>query len=253
MNGLKCIREKSNISKAELADRIGVTRQTITLWESGKRIPSNEHLNGLSSFYGVDKVFFGELDEEKLEALNIKPFYRHCDKSGEYYTFIKGEDDFTWDFESMERMVSEKFQEAEKHCKKVLSQVDNLFHLDKKSDYFLYDRIITAERGCSDVERYLDLLSVVDKVGKERGTFLKVPLRYEIRGVIDAMMLAYGLYSEKEICEKYQNDFGSELRCYVDKKHIIKIADLMRRHWEEKVKANIENRNSCRKKKYNGS
>ena len=44
MNGIKYIREKSNISKSELAGRMGVTRQSVTLWESGKRKPGTKHL-----------------------------------------------------------------------------------------------------------------------------------------------------------------------------------------------------------------
>ncbi|MCR5705087.1 MAG: helix-turn-helix transcriptional regulator [Eubacterium sp.] len=33
MNGIKYIREKSNITQYWLAERIGVTRQTVTQWE----------------------------------------------------------------------------------------------------------------------------------------------------------------------------------------------------------------------------
>ena len=54
MNGIQFIREKSNISRNALAERMGVTRQTVTLWERGVRKPDKTHLRWLSDFYGIE-------------------------------------------------------------------------------------------------------------------------------------------------------------------------------------------------------
>ncbi|MCR5012162.1 MAG: helix-turn-helix transcriptional regulator [Lachnospiraceae bacterium] len=56
-------REKSNISKSDLAGRMEVTRQSVTLWENGKRKPGTKHLEWLSRFYGIDEKWFGDLSE----------------------------------------------------------------------------------------------------------------------------------------------------------------------------------------------
>ena len=54
MNGIKYIREKSNFTKNALAERMGITRQTVTLWENGARKPDRKHLQWLCEFYGID-------------------------------------------------------------------------------------------------------------------------------------------------------------------------------------------------------
>ena len=53
MNGIKCIRERCNISMSELADRIGVTRQTISLWERGKSLPDIKAVIKMTEIFGV--------------------------------------------------------------------------------------------------------------------------------------------------------------------------------------------------------
>ena len=88
MNGIKYIREKSNISKSELAGRMGVTRQSITLWESGKRNPRTKHLKWLADFYGIDGKWFSELSEDDLFALNKMRMYQYIDCDKEYYIFV---------------------------------------------------------------------------------------------------------------------------------------------------------------------
>ena len=37
MNGLRWLRIRCNLSTSELADQLGVTRQAVSSWESGKK------------------------------------------------------------------------------------------------------------------------------------------------------------------------------------------------------------------------
>ena len=92
MNGIRYIREKSNISKSELAGRMGVTRQSVTLWEIGKRKPGIKHLKWLSDFYGIDGKWFGELSEDDLSALNKMRMYQYIDGDKAYYIFNSEKD-----------------------------------------------------------------------------------------------------------------------------------------------------------------
>jgi len=50
---LKQLREERNpkIYQKELADAIGVSRQAITMWETGQRIPESETLQKLADFF----------------------------------------------------------------------------------------------------------------------------------------------------------------------------------------------------------
>lgn len=47
------LRKEKGLSQAELAEELGITRQTISRWESGLATPSAENLIGLSRVYGV--------------------------------------------------------------------------------------------------------------------------------------------------------------------------------------------------------
>lgn len=47
------LRKEKRLSQAELAEELGITRQTVSRWESGLAMPSAENLIGLSRVYGM--------------------------------------------------------------------------------------------------------------------------------------------------------------------------------------------------------
>ena len=62
-NNLKVLRAVANISQGDLADRIGVSRQTINAMEKGKYVPSTVLALKLAVFFEkrVEEIF--ELEE----------------------------------------------------------------------------------------------------------------------------------------------------------------------------------------------
>ena len=56
MNIVKELRKKAGIQQKELAISIGVSRPTVSEWESGKKDPSGERLKKLAEFFGVDEL-----------------------------------------------------------------------------------------------------------------------------------------------------------------------------------------------------
>lgn len=48
MNGLKAIREKNHMTQAELAEKLNISRTTVTNWESGVNKPRADMLVTLS-------------------------------------------------------------------------------------------------------------------------------------------------------------------------------------------------------------
>ena len=50
-NRLKEMRTCNNMTQAELADALGVSKGTVAMWETGKRKPNFETLNTLSSIF----------------------------------------------------------------------------------------------------------------------------------------------------------------------------------------------------------
>lgn len=56
MNIVKELRKKAGIQQKELAIIIGVSRPTVSEWESGKKDPSGERLKKLAEYFGVDQL-----------------------------------------------------------------------------------------------------------------------------------------------------------------------------------------------------
>jgi len=50
---LQMLRKKNGYSQEELADKIGIARQTVSKWENGQAIPELNGLILLSELYGV--------------------------------------------------------------------------------------------------------------------------------------------------------------------------------------------------------
>lgn len=66
------LRREKGLSQAELAQELGITRQTISRWEAGKARPSAENLVSLGRVYGmtVEELVAGEKREETaMEAV----------------------------------------------------------------------------------------------------------------------------------------------------------------------------------------
>jgi transcriptional regulator with XRE-family HTH domain len=57
MNIVRELRKKKGIQQKELAIAIGVSRPTVSEWESNKKDPSGERLKKLAEYFGVDELF----------------------------------------------------------------------------------------------------------------------------------------------------------------------------------------------------
>lgn len=56
---LKSIRKQAGLSQEKLAEKIGVSRQAITKWETDAGIPDIENIMAISTLFGVfiDELF----------------------------------------------------------------------------------------------------------------------------------------------------------------------------------------------------
>ncbi|MBQ9013587.1 MAG: helix-turn-helix transcriptional regulator [Bacilli bacterium] len=68
MNRLKELRIKKNIKQQDLAKALNVTKQSVSNWENGKRLPNIEILILLADFYNcsLDYLVGRELKEDNL-------------------------------------------------------------------------------------------------------------------------------------------------------------------------------------------
>lgn len=72
---IKKLRKQKGVSQEETAFELGVTRQTVSKWESGAMQPNAESIRMLSDYFGVSPVcFFGdEQTAEQTEASQAEP------------------------------------------------------------------------------------------------------------------------------------------------------------------------------------
>lgn len=66
---LKELRKEKNITQEELADKMGVSRRTVSRWETGSNMPDMDILIDLSDFYDVDlrDLLDGERKTERMD------------------------------------------------------------------------------------------------------------------------------------------------------------------------------------------
>ena len=78
---LKKYRASLNLSQEELAEKIYVTRQTVSNWENEKSYPDIHSLLSLSSLFQVslDQLIKGDVEimREKISEEEIKKFYKY--------------------------------------------------------------------------------------------------------------------------------------------------------------------------------
>lgn len=69
---LRLLRKKEGMSQEELADAMGISRQAVSKWESGRTRPDMERTMALAAFFGVtvDALITDESAETKREVVN---------------------------------------------------------------------------------------------------------------------------------------------------------------------------------------
>lgn len=75
-NRLYQLRKQKGLSQEELANRLNVSRQTVSKWEVGDSTPDMEKLIAMSDLFDVslDKLVMGKEDEEKPTSTTKSEF-----------------------------------------------------------------------------------------------------------------------------------------------------------------------------------
>lgn len=70
MNIVKELRKKAGIQQKELAIEIGVSRPTVSEWESNKKDPSGDRLKKLAEYFNVDELVILGISVSKKDSEN---------------------------------------------------------------------------------------------------------------------------------------------------------------------------------------
>ena len=73
------LRKEKGLTQSDLADKLGVSRQSVSNWEVGSVVPSTKRLKDLSHLYGVPLNYL--LDEDSSEEQEVVPLKetKECD------------------------------------------------------------------------------------------------------------------------------------------------------------------------------
>lgn len=65
---LACLRKREGLSQAEVSEKLDVSRQAVTKWETGTSRPSIENLQSLSRLYNVPLEYLLDESRDELPA-----------------------------------------------------------------------------------------------------------------------------------------------------------------------------------------
>ena len=86
---IKSVRTQLGLSGEELGNKLGVSKATISLWETGKASPRIDKLNELAKLSGKDiSYFYEDTGLDQLIKYNITNLYKNS-KTADREFFIK--------------------------------------------------------------------------------------------------------------------------------------------------------------------
>lgn len=82
-NFLKELRKEKNLTQEELAEKLNVSRRTVTRWETGYNMPDLSLLVEIADFYDVDlrELFNGERKETRMNKELEETIKQACEYS----------------------------------------------------------------------------------------------------------------------------------------------------------------------------
>lgn len=68
---IRKLRKENKISQEALAEKLGVSRQSISLWENDQTIPSMENIVAIANIFGVSTdELLKDNDEKEVEEIS---------------------------------------------------------------------------------------------------------------------------------------------------------------------------------------
>jgi len=103
---MKRYREYNSLTQKELADFLGCSREVISYYESGSRIPKIDVLNKISDIFGIELCELLEESSEMVEE-NLVLAFRKNDYSNEDFGEIASFKRIIKNYMKMERLITE--------------------------------------------------------------------------------------------------------------------------------------------------
>lgn len=234
MNGLRYIRIRCNLSLNELAENIGVTRQALSSWENERKEIPEKRLEQLEEFFGIDKKYFGEIDDEDVEFIQNKAMFRWNENGKQTYRYkpLPGVTNLyserIYFMGECSLSLDEEYSQSLKQMQQTLNKVEEIIKwIDGEGS--IESKITCINRGCGIYE----MINALMEHGRQEKAGLKIPLLYEYTNVWKAMLIAYGLIGTEnldslDLSQHYTGEDGE---------WIIQLSEILRERWKNCVEA----------------
>lgn len=228
MIGLKYIRIRCNLSCNELANDLGITRQSLYAWENGKKKIPEARKEQLADYFGVNPQYLGEITETEKNDLVKKAMFCHMRNGKERYRYkpkeglqnLKGVPIYY--FGDQDIRQDEELELAQKKRQHTLQRIDAIMESPYES---IASKLLSINRGC----HVYDMISDFMERFMQMNYFLKMPFYFELTNILSAMCLAYGLKEESELL----SNESVELHRGEDQAWILELSKQLKKHWEE--------------------
>lgn len=197
MNGLLFLCKLCNINQTFLAEKMEVSRQTIHLWQTGKRSIPEQRKEMLSELFGVCKDVFGDISHEQINKLLKAPMHKHIDGKREYYCFTEHAENlcnpgFTTNYSFLIKIgddcilsLDERLNLKKLEFETMLDEIKNLSFSDELG---VADNILTLNRSMYSFGSLVDTQREINKKPIPH----KMSYHHTMYDVLSAMSMAFG-------------------------------------------------------------
>lgn len=167
MNGLKFIRSFCYMSTNALAEKLGVSRSAVTLWENGQKEIPEKRAEEIAEIFGVDKELIYEISDEKVEEMK-EGALRYQIKGETFYRLSPNEStkEIPFGILDMEEMDSfHREAEYKKELGEFIEKMKKHFVLEDEP----YSKMIDLEIKLSRLKYMEQLLEIFKKTDPAAG------------------------------------------------------------------------------------
>ena len=236
MNGLKFIRTQCNLSLNHVARALNVSRQIVSVWESGKKNIPDERKEQLSNYFGINARYFDEIGEIQKNEILGTAMYRWNHGGDDFFLFRPDETSkrllkglCTFEQEERKTLLSDELKAKKQSQKETIERMNR--QIEGEPWYNLNDQITSINRGV----RYYARCAEIYKIIYDQPSGHKMSYYYRALEVVDALVLAFGGKAAERDDETAKYFEADDYTYQIDPEFVQKCAEMINDHMKPMI------------------